>query len=149
MNKIDFERAALLMDMQQKVANVSPMNTGILAEANFELKEIEGAARENQRERAEEFRAKEAEAQAERDEKQRAHQEELNRNAQDVKPVGPRAQPVMPGEPVDRVPEDEVNTDEDNDGVADEDEVLVDDAPARPPFPAGDPRNPRTPPRRA
>lgn len=60
---IDLDRASLLMDIQQKVANVSPQMQGILAEAGRQLKEINDLAEENTRILAEEQQAELAEAQ--------------------------------------------------------------------------------------
>lgn len=65
MNDIDFERASLLMDIQQKVASISPMNSSILGEASLELQQINEACRENALERADERRKEEANREAE------------------------------------------------------------------------------------
>lgn len=62
-NDIDLGRAAMLMDIQQKVANVAPQMQGILAEAGRQLKEINDLAEENTRMLAEEQQAELAEAQ--------------------------------------------------------------------------------------
>jgi hypothetical protein len=43
---IDFERAAMLMDVINKVSTISPKNTNILGMAQEELAEIEAEARE-------------------------------------------------------------------------------------------------------
>lgn len=59
MNDIDFERAALLMDIQSKVANVGVMNASIAGEAAEELKAINEACRQNAAERADKIRAEE------------------------------------------------------------------------------------------
>lgn len=59
MNDIDFERAAVLMDVMAKVVNVAPHNQSILGEAGQELSVIEAECRENALERAEERKANE------------------------------------------------------------------------------------------
>lgn len=53
-NDIDFERALMLMDVIAKVTTTLPSYTGLISAAGVELREIEDAALENQKELAEE-----------------------------------------------------------------------------------------------
>lgn len=59
MKDIDFERAALLMGIMEKQANVSPMLTSISGEASQELKAIAEDCRQNAIERADAIRKEE------------------------------------------------------------------------------------------
>lgn len=59
MKEIDFERAAMLLDVIAKVTNVGPMNQPILGEAQQELKAIVADCESNRAERADKIRAEE------------------------------------------------------------------------------------------
>jgi hypothetical protein len=136
MKEIDFERAALLMDMQQKVANISPQNTGILSEVSAELKEIEADARENQKERAAETKRLEAEEAAKRNaEARKFHEDMARRDTEEAKRRGrPQPEPILPGQPV-RNPTGayEPPEDADADGIDDDDEVITGEHRPNPP----------------
>lgn len=94
MKDIDFERAALLMGIMEKQANVSPMLTSISGEAAQELKEIAEDCRQNGAERAARIREEEQVAEQQRLEAVEAAKEPLNPN-----PQPQPAQQYMPGEP--------------------------------------------------
>jgi len=59
MKEIDFERAAVLLDVVAKCATVGPMYTSLSGMAGLELKEMNDAALENAKEIAAEREAKE------------------------------------------------------------------------------------------
>lgn len=59
MNKIDFERAGMLLDVVAKCVNIGPMMSSIQGEAGEELKAINDACRENALERANDRAAEE------------------------------------------------------------------------------------------
>lgn len=94
MNDIDFERAALLMDIMQKQAGVSPMLTSISGEAAEELKGIAEDCRQNAMERADAIRKEEQVAEVQRLEAVKANVEPLNPD-----PQPQPAQVYMPGQP--------------------------------------------------
>lgn len=60
MADIDFERAAVLMDVIHKVSTISPGNTNILGMAMDELRDIESEARSIREKVVKERKAKEA-----------------------------------------------------------------------------------------
>lgn len=97
MKVIDFERAALLMAIMEKQANVSPMLTSISGAASQELKAIAEDCRQNAIERADAIRKEEQVAEAKRLEAVKEH------DAQNAQPRGPiqpaEGQPYMPGQP--------------------------------------------------
>lgn len=66
MKEIDFERAAMLLDVIAKVTNVGPMNQPILGEAQQELKAIVADCESNRYERADKLRQEEQIAQQQR-----------------------------------------------------------------------------------
>lgn len=66
MKKIDFERAAVLMDVMSKVATVGPLWISIAGEAGEELKAINEDCLANGRERADKIRQEEQVAQQQR-----------------------------------------------------------------------------------
>lgn len=97
MKKIDFERAAMLMDVQQKVANVGVMMASIGGEAGEELKAINADCLENARERAEKIRQEEQVAEQQR---LRAAEESAAENDKPRGPIQPaEGQPLAPGLP--------------------------------------------------
>lgn len=127
MKEIDFERAATLLDIMQKVANVGPMMTSIAGEAGEELKAINEDCRQNARERAEEIRANEQVAEAQRLEAVKAHDEA---NAQPRGPIQPPdIQPYVPGQPVPRPVSKPSPTDLNGDGIEDSQEPTEPRAP--------------------
>lgn len=99
MNDIDYERAALLMDIQSKVANISPLNTAIAGEAAAELKEINEEAKENAVERAEEAKRIEAEEAEQAAIRQREAEDEVKRNENELA-KRPYVEPIAPGQPI-------------------------------------------------
>lgn len=123
--KIDFERAALLMDIMQKQAGVSPMLTTISGEAAEELKGIAEDCRLNGVERADRIRKEEQIAEQKRLEAVEAAKEPIN---PDPKPQP--AQVLMPGEPDPNVRSEDVrargtNKDKNADGLEDVQEPFV------------------------
>lgn len=103
-SKIDFERAAALMDVVQKVANVVPTFTALSGAAMTELKEMNDVAQKEanelgarrlkeEQERAAVLNAK-AQDEADRQARQDAHEKAIDNNRQPVKPIN-----VKPGEP--------------------------------------------------
>lgn len=66
MEGIDFDRALVLMNLIEKITTVSPMSTALMGLAQRELKSINDAAVEIQRQVAEEEKAKQAKIDAER-----------------------------------------------------------------------------------
>lgn len=118
--KIDFERAAALMDIMQKVAAVSPMMMAISGEAGEELKAINEACKENARERAEEIRQKEQVVEQQRLQEVKAHDTENAKPRGPIQP--PDVQPYMPGQPVAIPLGQPSSTDVNRDGVEDSQE---------------------------
>ncbi len=59
MKEIDFDRAALLLEVIAKVTNIGPMNQPILGEAQEELKGIVADYESNRHERADKIRQEE------------------------------------------------------------------------------------------
>lgn len=97
MKEIDFDRAALLMGIMEKQANVSPMLTSISGEAAQELKGIAEDCRQNGLERADKIRQEEQVAEAQRLEAVKAQDEENAKPRGPIQPNEPRV--YMPGEP--------------------------------------------------
>lgn len=127
MKEIDFERAAMLLDVMQKVANVGPMMMSISGEAGEELKAINEDCKENARERADEIRANEQVAEAQRLEAVKAHDEA---NAQPRGPIQPPDTRVyVPGQPVPGPIGKPSPTDLNRDGIEDVQEPLEPHAP--------------------
>lgn len=94
MKEIDFERAAMLMDIVSKVASVSPMLTNISGEAGEELKAIQADCQSNARERADKIRQEEQVAQ-----QQALQAAEVVANEKQPNPNPPNIPSTGPGQP--------------------------------------------------
>lgn len=81
---IDYERAALLMGIVEKQVTVLPKATALAGAALRELNEINEQAVENQREVAEEEKAKQAEIDAERQHKENVAAKERGEGVEPV-----------------------------------------------------------------
>lgn len=91
MNDIDFERAAVLLDVLAKCAVAGPSASAIAGEAGDELKIIHDACRENAIERANERAAEEAARVAPQGAKLEAAEEVDDDEEVDDTPIGRRA----------------------------------------------------------
>lgn len=117
MKEINFGRAAMLLDIMQKVANVGPMMTSIGGEAGEELKAINEDCKTNGRERADKIRQEEQVAEQQR------LQAVADHNAENEKPRGPiqpiDTKPLMPGQPIPGPVGEPSPNDIDRDGIDD------------------------------
>lgn len=90
----DFARAAMLMGVIEKVANVAPKCTAILGLATVALNEMHEEAKEIGRRRSDEITRLEAQAQQKRAEEERERQEEAERELEANRDAAPRAVPA-------------------------------------------------------
>lgn len=120
MKEVDFERALMLMSVQEKCAATGVMMTSIAGEAGEELKEINESCRQNALERADETRRKEMDrVVAEQAKLRNAAEGEGHDNVVDNLGAVPNAQPYMPGQPVPPHDAAASPTDHDGDGLDD------------------------------
>lgn len=132
---IDFERAANLMDVVQKVASVTPTYTALSSVAMMELKEYNNAAQEYLTEIGKQRLAEEQAAAAELAEHNRKAMEDQAKTEAEIRDrtAASRTAPptIMPGQPVpqqvqvaagDVPPPDE---DHNMDGIADQQEGVL------------------------